>query len=165
MNRSVSAFVLLSMFGLSAMAEEIRPLAEPDLAVVIGDDWTGTLTYLNYGEPVKDVTIPAEIDVIAVEGGLKLSFQYPDEPHANQTMITKVSADGATLNGETIIANAAFSSDRREVRTISPCEDMGRAASCEMIYTLSPTEFELRKMVTYQGETEAFRRNVYAFVR
>jgi len=161
----ISSLGMLPLICFSAAADEKVTVAEADLAVVIGDDWSGALTYLNYGEPVKDFTIPAEIDVEAVAGGLKLSFQYPDEPHANQTMISKLGADGTTLSGETIVANTVLASDARQVRTAYPCQDMGRAAACEMIYTFGEDRFEMRKMVTYEGEAEAFRRNVYTFTR
>ncbi|MEM9054001.1 MAG: hypothetical protein AAGB16_01635 [Pseudomonadota bacterium] len=153
------------LLALPGFAGEVPPLAQEDLDILIGDDWTGSLTYLNYGEPVKDFTIPAEIDIERTEGGLNLSYQYPDEPHQNASMVSKVSADGARLNGETITSNTLLETGAREIRTAYPCEDMGRKASCEMIYTLSATSFETRKLVTYQGETEAFRRNAYSFSR
>ncbi|NQY96481.1 MAG: hypothetical protein HRT82_04910 [Henriciella sp.] len=165
MKRLILALLILPISAISSAADEAATVSTDDLSVITGDDWTGELTYLNYGEPVIDFTIAAEIDVTEIEGGFEFSFQYPDEPHANMTAVTTISADGAMINDETVIANTLLDNGTREIRTQFGCEDLGRPATCEMIYTLSETQFELRKMVTYEGEAEAFRRNSYAFTR
>nr|WP_070960512.1 hypothetical protein [Hyphomonas sp. Mor2] len=165
MKRIILPLLISPLIVFSSAAEDPVTVSVEDLSVVIGTEWTGSLTYLNYGEPVKDFTIPAEIDVAETEGGFKFSFQYPDEPHANSTSLTGISADGTQINGETVVANALLDTGAREIRTTSSCKDMGKAATCEMIYTLGSKTFEMRKMVTYEGETDAFRRNVFSFTR
>jgi len=165
MKRLILSVLLAPIVSISIASAEPVTVSSEDLSVVIGDDWSGELTYLNYGEPVKDFTIPAEIDVSLVEGGFEFSFQYPDEPHANSTMIAAISGDGAQINDETVIANMIDESGTREIRTTFSCEDMGQSATCEMIYTLGANRFEMRKMVTYDGASDAFRRNVFRFTR
>ena len=161
----VSAFIAPAILTLSAYAGETEGLSPSDLAVVAGTDWTGSLTYLNYQPPFEDVTIPANLEVEATDTGLKFAYVYPDEPHANSTIILKVSEDGQWMMGAPIVSNTLLESGMREVKTAYSCEDMGKAASCEMIYTFGASELNVTKMVTYEGETDAFRRNAYNFTR
>ena len=160
-----AAFIVPAIFTLSAHASETEGLSASDLAVVAGNDWTGSLTYLNYQPPFEDVTIPANLEVEATNTGLKLAYIYPDEPHANSTVTLKVSENGQTMMGEPIVSNMLLDSGIREVKTAFPCEDMGKAASCEMTYAFGASQLNISKMVTYEGETDAFRRNAYSFTR
>jgi len=165
MKRMTCLVLLAPLFAQTGLAEETPALTPDVFDAIVGDDWSGELTYLNYGEPVKDFTIPAELDVERVEQGLKMAYIYPDEPHQNSTVTARISKDGSKLMGAPVTLNAMQASGVREIRTAYPCEDMGKAAACEMIYLLSSDEVVMRKMVTYEGETEAFRRNVYVFTR
>ena len=150
--------------GASAMAD-VPKLTHADLSTVIGDDWTGQLIYLNYQAPFNDVTIRADLQAAAADNGLKLDYIYPDEPQANSTVIAEIGADGLSFMGEPIVANETLENDVRLIKTAFACEDMGRAAQCEMTYQFAPTELQIKKMVTYDGEAEAFRRNEYVFTR
>ncbi|MEM7639525.1 MAG: hypothetical protein AAF269_10695 [Pseudomonadota bacterium] len=165
MKRMTCLVLLAPLFAQTGLAEETPALTPDVFDAIVGDDWLGELTYLNYGAPVKDFTIPAELDVERVEQGLKMAYIYPDEPHQNSTVTARISKDGSKLMGAPVTLNAMQASGVREIRTAYPCEDMGKAAECEMIYLLSRDEVVMRKMVTYEGETEAFRRNVYVFTR
>lgn len=159
-----------SLFGsvvltASAFANEAPPLEPSDLEIAVGSDWTGSLTYLNYQEPFVDFTISAALEVSATETGLQLAYKYPDEPHANSTIVAEIGQNGTLLMGEPIVSNLALEDGGREVKTAFDCEDMGRPAACEMTYAFSATELRIKKMVTYAGETEGFRRNEYVFTR
>ena len=160
-----ASFIAPVILTLSAHAGEAEGLSPSDLALVAGVDWTGSLTYLNYQPPFEDVTIPANLEVEATDTGLKLAYIYPDEPHANTTVTLKVSADGQMMMGESIVSNTLLESGTREVKTAFPCEDMGKAAKCEMTYAFGESELQVTKMVTYKGEADAFRRNAYTFTR
>ena len=160
-----STLIAASLLGLSAEAEEVPTLSPADLSLAAGTDWTGELTYMNYQAPYEDVTIPANLEVEATESGLKLAYIYPDEPHANSTVIAKISGDGTMLMGEPIVSNQVIISGARELKTTFPCQDMGKSATCEMTYLFGASELKISKMVTYDGETEAFRRNAYTFSR
>lgn len=164
--KSLRAALLFSvLITAPALASEAPPLKPGDLDIVVGTDWTGSLTYLNYQEPFIDFTIPATLGVTTMPGGLELAYQYPDEPHANSTVQAEISKDGLSLMGEPIVSNTVSDDGVRRVKTAYDCEDMGRSASCEMTYTFSPSELRIKKLVTYSGETESFRRNEYVFVR
>jgi len=164
--RKLTISVLLgAALALPALASEPAALEVPDLEIVVGADWTGSLTYLNYQEPFIEFTIPATLTVTATETGLKLAYAYPEEPHANSTVQAEISANGTKLMGEPIVSNTELETGGREIRTQFACEDMGQSATCEMTYSLAASELRITKMVTYDGETEAFHRNAYVFTR
>lgn len=165
MRKLMISLLVAPISAAFASATEPPPLEVTDLEVIVGSDWTGSLTYLNYQEPFIDFTIPATLTVNATEAGLKLAYAYPDEPHANSTVQVEIGANGGELMGEPIVSNTELEAGGREIVTAFDCEDMGRAAACEMTYAFAPTELRIRKMVTYQGETDSFRRNEYVFTR
>ena len=162
--------VLLSL-GLAtattwtAQASEVQAVTPDSFDSILGTDWTGSLTYMNYQEPFEDVTIPAALEVAAVEGGFEFAYKYPDEPHANSTSLVALSAGGSVLMDQPVTANEILADGTQQITTAFACEDMGKSASCEMIYTLSSDRLSMRKMVTYEDEAQAFRRNEYNFVR
>ena len=164
--KSLSVSLVVSAMILApAFAAETPPLDATDLEIVVGTDWKGSLTYLNYQEPFIDFTIPATLEVTAIETGLQLAYKYPDEPHANSTIQAEIGENGMMLMGEPIVLNTAMEDGGRLIKTAFGCEDMGRSATCEMTYAFSPTELRIKKMVAYDGETEGFRRNEYVFTR
>lgn len=164
--KSLVISLLLSSFIASSSAAENVPAVTPEsLEVVIGDDWTGSLTYLNYQEPFDDVTIPAAIEVEAIENGLAFAYKYPDEPQANSTGEALISNDGASFMGAPIVSNQALETGGHKVITLEDCEDMGREAICAMTYTFSATAFQIEKVVTLKDASESFRRNEYVFTR
>lgn len=156
---------LTSSLVLPAIAGEPHELTADMLTVIEGDDWTGSLTYLNYQEPFEDVTIPANVEITLIERGVELAYKYPNEPHANSRTRAKISAEGTKFMGAPIVSNDISADGSRAVITRYPCQDMGRSASCEMTYSLSADRLMIQKMVTYDGETNAFQRNAYMFER
>ncbi len=149
------------------------PVTEPDAPPtaslddfrdLIGDDWLGSLTYLNYGEPKQDFTIPAALSVRESETGLGLYFQYPDEPDQNSRSALSITEEGRVVNGDTLTERSE-TGETLTLVTEGACQDMGQPATCEMIYTISDTALSIRKMVQYDGAAESFRRNEFEFVR
>ena len=164
--KSLTLSTCLALFtAVEAVAAEPPALTPAMLEVAIGEDWTGELTYLNYQEPFEDVTIRANAEIAAIENGLEIAYKYPDEPHANSSVRARISADGKSFMGEPIVSNVALDGGARQIDTRFSCEDMGRAATCEMTYYFSPAQIEITKMVTYADGGEPFRRNSYAFSR
>ncbi|MEO1554690.1 MAG: hypothetical protein AAFR82_12240 [Pseudomonadota bacterium] len=164
--KRIALLILLSpVLAQPSLAGETPALTPEVFDVIVGDDWSGALTYLNYGEPVKDFTIPAELEVERVERGVKIAYKYPDEPHQNSTVTARLNEDGSQLMGAAVTVNDIGAAGAREIRTEYACEDMGKTAECEMIYELSSDRVVMRKMVTYSGEADAFRRSEYVFTR
>ncbi len=143
-----------------------RPVALSDaLSLLEGDAWTGTLTYLNYGEPVKDYTIPATLSVTQTADGFVFAYGYPDEPQENSKGIVTIGADDKTLDGNAVQVHEYGADGMHRIVTKGPCEDMGQAAMCEKTWTISETRFSMRKMVAPDDGRAPFRRNEYTFSR
>lgn len=150
---------------MAAHASDVTPVSLDMFTPILGEAWTGSLTYLNYQEPFEDVTIPANVEISFVDAGIQLDYKYPNEPHANSSVIASLSDDGLVFMDEPVIANTVSEDGTRAIKTAFVCEDMGRPAHCEMTYAFSANTLEISKMVTYDGATEAFRRNAYTFQR
>ena len=65
MQKLMISLLVVPVSAALAFASEPAPLEVADLEVVVGADWTGSLTYLNYQEPFIDFTIPAALKVTA----------------------------------------------------------------------------------------------------
>ncbi|MEL7108534.1 MAG: hypothetical protein AAGJ68_04910 [Pseudomonadota bacterium] len=156
---------LIPLSTVAAHASEVPAVTIDMFESLAGDDWSGSLTYLNYQAPFEDVTIPANIEISLLNSGLKLDYKYPNEPHANSSAVASISENGTVFMNEPVIANTLTDDDVREIKTGFACEDMGRSAQCEMTYMFSSSTLQITKMVTYDGEIEAFRRNAYTFQR
>lgn len=163
-----SAFVLSACGNASGSADADHDFAAKvrvsDIAVLVGDDWEGTLTYLNYGEPKKDVTIPAKLAVAQNHDMFELYFEFPEEPDANGRAELVISDDGRMLNDETVTRRMEEDGTLTLV-TESDCKDAAVQAKCEFTYDISPSALSIRKMVTLDGDTDAYRRNHYSFTR
>ncbi len=152
------------LVALPALSAGPAAVTEADLARVVGDDWTGELTYRDYSPPFGKVAIAAEVDVTRTAAGLTLSMQYPREPQANSSDDLNIADAGRTLGGDPVIAREDIAG-AAVITTRAPCEDDGREAVCERIYTFGDKTLSLRKTVRLTGETEAFERNSFVFTR
>ena len=159
------ALIFLPLTALAAGASETVELTADSMTPILGSDWSGSLTYQDYQPPFADVTIEAALEVTAVQGGFEFAYIYPNEPHANSKSLVQIGENGTTIMDQPIVRNQISEDGTQTIVTAFACEDMGKSASCEMTYSLSAQAFSMRKMVTYDGETDAFRRNAYEFTR
>jgi hypothetical protein len=130
-----------------------------------GGGWSGTLTYLNYSEPVQDFTIPATLNVTEKPDGFEFAYGYPDEPDQNSTGVVEIGANDKTLDGQTVKVHEYGRASFHRIVMEGACEDMGRAAMCETEWTISASAFSTRKMVKPADGSAPFRRNEYTFTR
>ena len=135
-----------------------------DFAVLTGDDWQGELTYLNHEEPPEDVTLAADLAVAQNANTFELYITYPDAPRADGRAELTVSEDGRLINDEKVVERSK-ENGKLVLESRQDCQDAGRPALCEYTYRIAPEAFSIRKMVTPEGEGEAFQRNFYEFAR
>ena len=157
---------LIAFAGLAGVTACGGPptVAPDDLAVLVGDDWEGTLTYLDYSDNATEVTLPAELAVAQNGATFELYFSYPDEPQANGRAEVTISEDGRQLNTETLTRST------REDETLhlvaeAACGDNGQPATCEYEYSIAPTAFSITNRVTPESGGETIVRNTYSFTR
>ena len=141
------------------------PTVSPDdLSVLVGDDWQGELTYLDYGDNKTETTLPVNLLVGQNDRTFELHFTFPDEPQANGRAEINISDDGRQLNDETLVRRLEDGSALMLV-THQACDDNGVNGDCEFTYMIAPDAFSITKMVTPEGSDAAYRRNHYLFTR
>ena len=146
----------------ASFAAKVSP---EDFDPLVGDDWEGELTYLDYGDNETEITLPAELAVSRNDRVLDLYFSFPDEPQANGRAEMVISEDGRRMNDETVERRIRTDSGELMVITGQACEDNGAPADCEFTYIVSQDALSITKRVDPEGEGEAFRRNRYVFTR
>ena len=136
-----------------------------DFAPLIGDDWEGALTYLNYGSD-KRSTIPVRLAVQSFSGNLvPYAIQYPGEEGANADGKFEISSDGSQLDGQAVISRRALPDGSVEIITQSRGQDDNQSADIQTIYTISSRLFKMRKMVRFDGAEVWIERNEYILKR
>lgn len=169
----LASILILPGCGSDDEAGEVGPPPQvqvADLKRLIGDDWTGELTYLNFSEPFDYVTIPAELDVTSAGRGVELHLQYPGEPAQDLKYTVEVLEDGRRLGNEPVMARVENRNGGVVIKTRTECEDLGRDAICDMTYTITDTSFVFAKMVTLTEDNDVtredtFLRNEFRFKR
>lgn len=145
-------------------AQDTPRLTPPDLAVLTGSGWTGTLTYRDYSPPFGEVTIQAALDVRETPEGLTFAYTYPKEPQANSQSPFPLAADGTVLDGATV-TGVSRTPEAISITTSAPCEDAGEPATCTYDYAIAAKAFTIRKTVQAGGTAAPFTRNTYRFTR
>ena len=148
--------------GLSMPAPMV---SASDFEVVIGDDWAGELTYLDYSSG-ETVAIPATLSVGPIDGRtINYAFGYPDEPQAKNAGTWTISGDGQSLDDKTVTSR--MDGDNGDLILVMEYSGSDNNAPAEITETLilSANGIVMTKDVQPEGETQAFQRNSFAFSR
>ncbi|MEP3891283.1 MAG: hypothetical protein ABJN69_12560 [Hellea sp.] len=136
-----------------------------DFDVIAGDEWTGTLTYLDYSAN-KRVTIPTAASVrITSPTQLRYSVSYPKEPWEDTKAALKISKSGRVLDGHPVTYRETQADGSLKIRTAHQGTDNNKPAHIRMSYTLSASKFTISKDVRMKDDTDFTNRNIYAFTR
>lgn len=135
-----------------------------DLTGLVGDNWQGQLTYLDHGISRERVTLPVNLTVTQDGHTFAFDFTYPEKPEADARVQVVISTNGRKINDETVVRRIERS-DSLFLVTDEACTDKGVEARCDHTYEITPRSLSMRKMVTLDGDEEAFIRNHYSFTR
>ncbi len=132
---------------------------------VLKGDWTGTLTYLDYGSN-KRVSIPATATIETINPtSITYSISYPEEPWEDTKAEFELSPDGRSVNGHTIKVKAINTDGTTVFSTDHRGEDNGEPVSIREVYILGENLFSISKSVKPEGGKDYFNRNAYEFSR
>ncbi|WP_409432060.1 hypothetical protein ACJ3XI_07510 [Litorimonas sp. RW-G-Af-16] len=157
--------------GLQACTPAVEYSAEgptvslSDLAVLTGDDWVGSLTYLDYssGEMAE---IATKVSIQAPESRqITYTISYPDEPWEDGTDTIKLSEDGRLVDGYVVIQSQTGEAGEVMFMTEHAGEDDNQPATIRMAYRVAPKEFQIRKDVKFEASEAFITRSTYAFSR
>jgi hypothetical protein len=164
---AVIGFSLVGCAGGSAadVGPDGPTVAISDFEIVEGDEWSGTLTYLDY-DTDKRVTIPTRLTVeISSPSTLRYSVSYPEEPWEDTKAKLKVKRSGRTLDGHPVTFREERPDGGIEIRTEYRGKDNNAPATIRITYVLGAKTFTMSKDVQPDGDTAFVNRNVYAFTR
>lgn len=152
--------------ALAGPGDSDHPIARiEDFEVLEGDDWSGSLTYLNYNSEERS-TIPVKLQVREVKGRtMNYAIQYPGEEEYNSKEQIVLSRDGRRIDGFEVVARIESPDGALLITTLGKGEDDERPADLQFVYTLSADRLSIRKDVRFEGDEAFFNRNEYAFER
>ena len=166
MNVLVSIILVASSFP-GFVSLDPPKVKSRDLQILMGAQWIGTLTYLDYSRN-KPVSIPSKLTVTQSKGD-KLSwvfeYQYPDEPKANSEETVTISKDGKTIGGETVVERTKLAGNTLRIVTEKNGMDDNKKSLFRHTYLINANNFSIRKEVRFEGTAEFFERNQYSWRR
>lgn len=136
-----------------------------DFKILVGDNWSGSLNYLNYGSD-KRSTIPANLEInLKGERKIKYKIIFPKEPNSNSSDTISISKDGSKLDGQ-IITDRSIDEDGSLVLTAQSRDyDDNQEADIRTTYTISEREFRMKKDVKFDNDEDFLNRNEFVFTR
>lgn len=165
--RSAIAFglFLLSATALAGESHNQPLVTVVDFAPLSGDQWTGSLSYLDYGSNTEQrIPVKMQFDA-ATKNDVRYQVQYPGETQYNESAMLKVTDEGRALNKETIMNRCLQSDGTLKLVTLSIGEDNDRSAEIRMTYSVSKTKLSIHKEVRWIDEPDFLWRNSYELTR
>lgn len=123
--------------------------------------------YLDYRSN-KKVSIPTNLTVTrSPEDKLSwvFEYQYPEEPKANSKDTVKISKDGKTIDGETVVERTKPNADTLRIVTEKSGSDNDKPATFRYTYLIGARSFSIKKEVRYESTGAFFERNQYSWTR
>jgi hypothetical protein len=160
--KSLVLILLGTCFSFLVSGQQLKPDA---LDILVGDDWKGELTYLDYSSN-ENVSIPVELTVgSAGKGKYRFDYRYPDEPKANSSSRIKISADGRKIAGNKITKIDQGDDGKLVIHAEAKGSDNNEKAMLYFTYTIGKNYFSSRKEVFFLSTEERLLRNEYVLKR
>lgn len=136
-----------------------------ELKCLEGDNWEGSLSYLNYGSD-KRSSIPVRLAVkVMDENSLQYAIQYPGEEDHNAKERLKLSSDGTHINDYIITSREQTADGTLILTTEGKGRDDNRSAEVQVVYSVAADRFSIRKNIRFESSEAYFNRNEYSFQR
>ena len=156
--------VLLLITGLSLQLAA-QSISLNTLDEVIGEDWTGKLTYLDYTSN-EEVSLLVNLEVTKIkEGTYQFAYSYPNEPKANSKTKIRISSDGTKISGNKITKVEKTEEGLLIIHAESKGSDNNEKAMLYFTYTIGERLFSTKKEVKLAGDDDRFLRNEYRLSR
>lgn len=139
-------------------------ISEKDFAPIIGEDWTGSLSYKDYSSE-KQVSIPVNASVEKITSRtIVYRLEYPKEPDYNSVQRLRISRDGTRIDGVPIVKLERVDG-RLEITTRQRSSDNNIPANIEIVYQIGRNQFDIVQRVIPDDGGASFTRNRYSFKR
>ena len=165
--KNIAALLVLGFLVVVSVSAQSAKVSPGDLKKLEGDKWVGNLTYLDY-KSKKPTSIMSNVTITrskADELTWIFDMDYPLERGANSKDEVKLSADGMTFYGETVIERTKSPDGTLRIVTTKKGKDDNRESTFRHTYLINKKAFSMRKEVKFDGDAEFFERNTYAWTR
>ncbi|MEP4051119.1 MAG: hypothetical protein ABJN22_02625 [Litorimonas sp.] len=147
-----------------AATTDALQVSERDFSSILGDGWTGTLSYKDYSSGEKSV-IPVNTSVEKINARtIVYRLEYPKETDYNSTERLRISRDGTRVDGAQIIKRERVN-NRLEITIRTRSTDNKVPANIEITYKLGRNQFDIVQRVLPDDGGAPFIRNQYSFKR
>lgn len=157
-------FAILLLFIGTSLTQDLTN----DHLQVFEGSWTGTLTYLNYGDDETLVTLPVELEATFSKSGLDFVYLFtePGGSIERRTGGIKLSGKKVYYSGKWELVGAEITDlNHWSLELIKTGKDNNRKSDFKQTMEVSPEKITVTKMVKYQDEGDFFMRNQYVFKR
>ncbi|MEM9679300.1 MAG: hypothetical protein AAF901_03170 [Bacteroidota bacterium] len=134
-----------------------------DFDPINNTNWKGTLTYKDY-QSGKLVSVDATMQIEIKNDKIITSVQYTYEPNKNNRSSVKLKENGTYYGDEKVLSNT-FENGKRTFVTTYEGRDDGKKATIFITHEFSESTFKITKEVQFEGTTERFVRNTYAYTK
>jgi len=153
------------LFGF--VSSDSAKLKRSDVQLLTGEQWTGTLTYLDYS---TNQTVSIRSNLIVSQSKVDkfawvFDYEYPDEPKANGSKDVLLGKDGRTFNGENVVEREPLNESTVRAVTEKTGTDNDQKALFRFTYLLGSKSFSIKKEVRYEGAADFIERNQYSWTR
>ncbi|NNE05695.1 MAG: hypothetical protein HKN15_08245 [Xanthomonadales bacterium] len=136
-----------------------------DFRILEGENWEGSLSYLNYGSDQR-YSIPVMMAIeILNDRSLRFSIRYPGEEQYNDSEKIRISRNGKRVDGFDLVAREDRADGALILTSQGSGRDDDRKADIQTVYTISANAFQIEKNIRFGQDDEFFNRNTYQFVR
>ena len=164
----IKIFITGLFFIFSLVISTAQDIQSEDLQALAGE-WTGDLTYTDYGDDKKQVTLQTRLEAKVKGGKVSLKYFYT-EPNGKvvtgkNTLVLGKDPDKVSFGGVwTVIA---FEKKGTSWKLIMERQgkDNNRDSALRQVIEVAGDELSLVKLVRYDGTESFFQRNKYSFSR
>jgi hypothetical protein len=165
MRTTLLIYLFLITAGCTALPSQKIGAAE--FQVLTGKQWTGALTYLDYGNGQKTTIASILLVSQSTDNQSKwvFDYQYPDEPRANKKSELLLGLDGATFDGNKVVEKTYLPDKTLKLVMEKNDKDNNKVALLRYTYLFNETKFSIKKEVKYDGTNEFLERNEFSWKR
>lgn len=153
------------------LAAQSAPLTmtAADFQPLVGS-WQGTLTYTDYSDDKRQVTLPTTIVITrAKRPGVRLAYTYVEPDGSREENITEMLAAKTpgrlAFDGEWLIVEKAVTPSTLSLIVEGEGRDNNRRALMRESIRVTADSLIHTKLVRYDGTANFFQRNRYALAR
>ncbi len=133
---------------------------------VFEGEWSGSLTYLNYGDDKTKVTLPMDAEITFSDKGLAFKHMFKEPNGAIETRTTKfrLRKDKIFFNGSWEFKSGQFKDLKNWTLELEgKGKDNNRASAFTKTIEVSSNRIVVTKRVRYEGTDHYFVRNKHVY--